>query len=255
MDLKKTIKMTRESILEQLKSSKFSEFAEGIENTSNYFKETGYDEQLFENALSVFTYHLDHKHEEIATAYEKIGNNFPLFFIVLKAHENASNWFTGGQVKGLSTFLTGFKEGKLDLSDYFMVSGFTFQIAAQSCKSILEFADKNEYPEECEALEIFYSVFDELWKIQMTAQGIISETKAWDNYITIYLFNKILNRADLESQSRMMAGVSSHENNPDIQNDIVDRYIESLDQQTSRLEGQIKQLAGVKETILEWFPS
>lgn len=247
--------MTREDIIAQLKSPGFKEYAKGIENTGTYFKETGYDEKLFENALSVFTYHLDHQHEEITTAYEKIGNNFQLFFIILKTHENASsNWFTGGQVEGLSTFLTHYKEGTLNLSDYFMVTGFTYQIVAQSCRNLLEFADKNEYPEECEALEIFYSVFDELWKLQMTVQGIIRDTKAWDDYITIYLFNNTLNRAGLEEQSRMMAGLSAHENNQDIQNDIVSRYIKSLDGQTQKLETQIKQLASVKETIQEWFP-
>lgn len=248
--------MTQQSILEQLKSSKFSDFAKGIENTKTYFKETGYDEFLFENALSVFTYHLDHKHEEIETAFAKINSNFSYFIICLKTHEDiSSNWFSKGQIQGLSTFLTQYKEGKLDLSDYFMVSGFTFQIAAQSCKNALEVADRNEFSEECEALEIFYSVFDELWKIQMTTQGIIGETKAWDNYIISYLFNNVLERADLESQSRMMAGLSEHENNPDIQEYIVDRYIKSLDSQVKKLESQKEQIEGVKERIIEWFPA
>lgn len=38
---------------------------------------------------------------------------------------------------------------------------------------------------------------------------------------------------------------------PEIQN--ID--IESFDKQTKQLEAQIKQLAEVKETIIEWFPS
>lgn len=248
--------MTQETILEQLKSSKFSDFAKGIENTKTYFKETGYDELLFENALSVFTYHLDHKHEEIETAYEKINKNFSYFIICLKTHDDiSSNWFSKGQIEGLSTFLNQYKEGKLDLSDYFMATGFTFQIAAQSCKNALEVADRNEFQEECEALEIFYSVFDELWKIQMTTQGIIRETKTWDDYTTVYLFNSVLERADLEGQSRMMAGLSEHEDNSDVQEYIVNRYIKSLDSQVKKLEIQKEQIEGVKERIIEWFPA
>lgn len=248
--------MTQETILEQLKSSKFSDFAKGIENTQIYFKETGYNEPLFENALSVFTYHLDHQHEEIETAYEKIDKNFSSFMNALKTHEDiSSNWFSQGQIEGLSTFLTGYKEGKLDLSGYFMVTGFIHQIAAQSCKNALEVADRNEFPEECEALETFYSVFDELWKIQMTTQGIIRETKVWDDYTydAVSIFNRVLHRADLESQSRMMAGLSEHENNDFVKYDIVEKYMESLDSQIKKTEAQKQQLEGLKERITDWF--
>ncbi len=247
---------TKDSILEQLKSSKFSDFAAGIENTSTYFKENGYDEQLFEHALSVYTYHLDHKHDEIEEAYSKIGNNLQLFFICIKTHESvSSNWFTEGQIEGLSTFLTNYKEGKLDLSKYFMVTGFTYQIVAHSCENALEITDRNEFPEECEGLEIFQSVFDELWKIQMTVQGIIRDTTSWDDLITVYLFNSALYRADLEGQSRMMAGLSAHENNADIQQEIVVKYIDSLDREMKILDAKKEQIAGVKETMIEWFPA
>lgn len=248
--------MTRETILEQLKSEKFSDFANGIKQIGDYCKESGFDDRLFENALSVFTYHLDYKHQEIQDAYDKIGANFQFFFVVLKTHDEvSSNWFTRGQVEGLSTFLSNFKEGKLDLSNYFLATGFVYQIAAQSCKNILEIADKNEFAEECRALEIFYSVFDELWKIQMTVQGIISDTNAWDDYVAVYLFNSTLERADLESQSRMMAGLSAHENNPAIQEDIVVKYIQSLEDQVKKLEVQKTQISEWKEQVVKWFPS
>ncbi|MDR6919738.1 hypothetical protein [Chryseobacterium sp. 2987] len=247
--------MTREAILEQLKSSKFSDFANGIENTGTYFKESGYDEQLFENVLTVFTYHLDHKHEEIEAAYERFGRNFRLFFIVVKTHEDASDMFSRGQIEGLSTFLSNFKEGKLDISGYFLATGFIYQLAAQSCHNVMKFVDRNEYPEEYEALEMFHSVFGELWKLQMTAQGIIRETTVWDDYSAIYLFNNILDKADLESQSRMMAGLSAHEGNTRIQQKIVDNYMESLDWEVKKLEAQKKQVEGVKERIIEWFPA
>lgn len=250
--------MTQEAILEQLKSSKFSDFANGIENTKTYFKETGYDELLFKNALSVYTYHLDHKHEEIETAYQKIDKNFEPFFNVLKDHEKfSSNWFSSAQIKGLSTFLTNYKEGKLDLSGYFMVSGFTYQIAAQTCESVLEVADRNEFPEECEALELFYSVFDELWKIQMTTQGTIRETKTWndDSYDAVGIFNNVLNRADLQDQMRMLAGLSAHEKNPYVHYDIVIKYSKSLEIKIDKLETEIKQLTLVQEKVTEWFPA
>jgi hypothetical protein len=248
--------MTREEILELLTSKKFIDFANGIEKIETYFKESGFDDRVFEHALSVFTYHLDHKHEEIAAAYESIGKNFSLFFSVIKADEKASSdWFTRGQIEGLSTFLSNFKEGKLDLSNYFLASGFTYQIVAQSCKNILEITDRNEYAEECNGLEMFYSVFDELWKIQMTVQGIISDTTNWDDYIVVYLFNSTLYKADLESQSRMMAGLSAHENNSSIQRDIVEKYIESLEKQVKKLESQKTQISEFKDQVIKWFPN
>ncbi len=247
--------MTKEAILELLKSAKFTDFAQGIEQASTYFKENGKDDLILEEVLTVFTYHLDHKHEEIAAAYEKLGKNFTLFFLIQKTGEEASsNWFTQGQVEGLSTFLTHYREGKLDTSEYFMASGFVYQMVAQSCQAVLKLTDRAAYADECEALEQFYAIFDELWKIQMTVQGMFRSITNWDDFYLVHLVNKTLERADLESQSRIMAGISAHENNPEIQRDIVEVYLKQLDLEIKKLEAQKNNIEGLKEKILDWFP-
>lgn len=247
--------MTPEAILEELKSTKFTDFAKGINHAVNYLKESEFEARLFERVLTVFTYQLDYKHEEITQAYDKIGRNFQVFFTIQKGEDKLkSDLFSQGQMAGLSTFLTHFREGKLDLSSYFMVTGFSFQIAAQSCKLGLDVIDPSEYADECEALKLFYTVFDELWKIQMSVQTLIQHLTNWDNYSLIHYFNETLERADLESQSRMMAALSAHPNHPDIQQDIVLPYLKALDREIKKLEAEKTQTEALKAKIAEWFP-
>lgn len=244
-----------EKIISQLTSSYFSDFSDGIETADNNFKEIAQNREIFERVISVFIYHKVYEHKELIEASSKIEQDFPQFANELLSDERvAEDWFLQGQIEGLSVFLFRFSQGELDVSKYFLTFGFVYQIVAQSCENILELADKSKWNEVCDALETFKEIFDNLWKLQMTAQDFISKTEQWNEEI-INSFNHIFYQADVESQDRMLRGLSEHSDNKEVREKIVNNYLNSLNNaiETAEDEDLKSELVALKEEVNELF--